>query len=100
MRRGTTPTHIFTLPFGTDTVDKIRVVYKQDGEVKIVKSEADADITENKISVKLSQEETLSLNSDSKTHIQLRILTSGGDALASKVYIKHTGECLDDEVLE
>lgn len=99
MRRGTTPTHTFTLPFDTSVVDKVRVIYAQGDIVKIVKKELDCELSRNTISVKLTQAETLRLNHRLKTDIQLRVVTHSGEALASGIVTVTTTQCLSDEVL-
>ena len=99
MRQGTTPKHTFTLPFDTGVISKVRVIYAQRNDVKIVKTEADAEMVGNTISVKLTQKDTLQLNSSLKTHIQVRVVTLGGDAFASDIITVTTDRCLDGEVL-
>lgn len=95
--RGTTKKHTFTIPFDTSLVQKIRVVYKQGGVVKIVKTEAEME--GNKISVKLSQEETLRLVHEELLRFQLRVRTKDNEVFKTRVFTKTVGECLDDEVL-
>lgn len=99
MRRGTTPTHTFTLPFSVDFIDKLRVVYAQRNIIKVVKKETDVTLRGNEVVVKLTQQDTLKLNCKLTTDIQLRVLTTSGDALASDIYTRSTKRCLDDEVL-
>lgn len=99
MRRGTTPTHTFTLPFSVDVIDKIRVIYAQSEIVKFIKKKSDVQLNGNKVVVKLTQQDTFKLNCKLKTDIQLRVLTTSGDALTSDIYTLSTKRCLDDEVL-
>lgn len=99
MRRGTTPTHTFTLPFSVDAINKVRVIYAQSEIVKIIKKESEVKLQGNQVVVKLTQQDTLKLNCKLKTDIQLRVLTHAGDALASKIYTLSTKRCLDNEVL-
>lgn len=99
MRQGTTPKHTFTLPFDTSCVSKVRVIYAQRDDVKIVKTEADAEMDGDILSVKLDQEDTLQLNSSLKTHIQVRVVTHDGESLVSDIFTVNTDRCLDDEVL-
>ena len=99
MRRGTTPTHTFTIPFNTSEVSKLRVIYAQRDNIKIVKTEDDAELLDNKIVVKLTQADTLRLNCKLKTDIQIRILTHGGDSLVSDIYTRSVKQCLSNEVL-
>ena len=99
MMQGTTPTHHFTLPFGTEMVAAARVIYAQNEKVVFKKELKDCQCVGNIISVKLTQEETLKLSFPKSVQIQLRILTLGGDALNSKIYTMCVEECLDKEVL-
>lgn len=99
MRQGTTPTHTFTLPFNTEVISKVRVLYAQNGKLKIVKTEADAVMDGNTVSVKLTQEDTFLLRTSFTTDIQLRALTQNRDSLVSKIFTVNTEECLSDEVL-
>ena len=99
MRRGTTPQHTFTLPFDTAEIEKIRVIYAQGDIVKVTKKETDCKLSENNITVKLTQAETLRFNHRMKTDIQLRVVTHDGEALASEIMSVPTCRCLDNEVL-
>ena len=99
MRRGTTPTHTFTLPFDTGMVAKANILYAQDEEVKIKKTEADATMDGKVISVKLTQGDTLLLDCKKAVEIQIRVLTPGGDALNSDIIRVPVERCLENEVL-
>lgn len=99
MVRGTTPTHVFTLPFGVENVEKVRILYAQSGEVKVKKTEADCTMEGNTVTVRLTQEDTFALDSGTFVDIQLRVLTLAGDALASHIVHVVPGACLDDEVM-
>lgn len=99
MRRGTTPTHKFTLPFEVGACSKIRVIYAQGDIVKIVKKECDVETSGNTISVTLTQADTLRLKCTLKTEIQVRVLTHNGESLASDIITVDTDRCLSDEVL-
>lgn len=99
MIRGTTPTHTFTLPFGVETVAKVRILYAQHDEVLVTKTEEDCTMTGQTIQVRLTQEETLALDSSTVVAIQLRVLTTGGEALASDIMRVLPGDCLENEVM-
>lgn len=99
MRQGTTPKHTFTIPFDTSVARKVRVIYAQDDIVKILKKEADCELTGNKIVTRLTQEETFRLNPYQKTNIQVRVFTRDGDSFVSKIVTVKTEQCLDKEVL-
>ena len=97
MRIGTTPTHTFTLPDDiAGAVQKVRVVYSQGGEVVLTKDVTALDGAN--VVVKLTQAETLSFHQRKPIDIQLRVLTSVGDALTSDIITRSPYECLESEV--
>lgn len=99
MIRGTTPTHIFTLPFETSLVKTIKIAYYQLGRVILEKTGDDLELSGCEVTTKLTQEDTLAFHCNSDVFIQIRVLTMGGDALASDVIQASVGHCLDGEVL-
>lgn len=99
MIKGTTPTHTFRLPVTAENVKVLKITYSQDNLVRIVKRMNDCTLNGSTARVKLTQEETLSLNHHKSVEIQIRILTVSGDALASNVKSVPCGRCLDTEVL-
>lgn len=98
MRRGTTPTHIFTLPFDVSIVTDVRVIYSQEKVVKIRKGIEECSMEGNDITLKLTREETMKLNSSKLVNIQLEIWTPGNDVMVSDPILKSIDECFDDEV--
>ena len=96
MRRGTTPTLIFDLPFDTSMITEAWVTVAQGGENVIDKTTVDCVFEGNSISVKLTQAETLALNSSTRTEIQLRVRTVDGDALASDIFTENAERILKD----
>lgn len=99
MIRGTTPTHIYTLPFLTENIKEIRIIYAQDDSVLLVKTAADCTLENDTATVKLAQEETLLFECKKPVQIQVRVLTVGGDALASNIEHVSAGKCLESEVM-
>ena len=99
MFRATTPTHIFALPFDTSLLQEIRITYQQNERTVLQKTEADCTLTENEIKVTLSQEETLLFTSGKRVSIQLRVLTTAGQVMASEIEKVSVKACLDEEVL-
>ena len=99
MRRGTTPTHIFTLPFGEEMIQTIKVYYAQGGEVVLAKDKESCLFEGNSVMVSLSQEETLLFDENVWVEIQIRVLTLGGQALASDIMRVNCLDVLSDEVL-
>ena len=100
MIRGTTPTHIFTLPFGIETIKTIQIIYAQSGAEKLTKSNEDCMLDGNTVTVKLTQEDTFLFDDGVCVEVQVRVLTNGGDALASRVMRVRCEECLSCEVLQ
>lgn len=99
MKRGTTPTHEFVLPFSVDNIDDVEITYCQNGK-EILKKYADQCTMDGKtISLKLSQDETFAFDENVNVEIQLRVLTKGEDVLASDIFTVSCKRCLSDEVL-
>lgn len=85
MRRGTTPTHIFKVPIDLRSAVKVYITYKQDGEIKVEKSKDDMEITEDKITLQLTQQDTLAFSTIGEVEIQCRARYADGAAPASKI---------------
>ena len=99
MFRATTPTHTFALPFNTGQLQEIRITYQQNGATVLQKTEADCTLTENEIKVVLTQQETLLFAPDERVSIQLRVMTTNGQVMASGIEKVFARACLDEEVL-
>lgn len=99
MIQGTTPTHTFKVPIDTAIISNVRITYAQDGAVVLTKEKNDCKMGEGFVSVKLTQEETFNFDDELPVDIQMRILTMGGDALASKPERVPLRTVLDGEVI-
>lgn len=97
--RGTTPTLEFTIPFDTSLLSEAWVTLSQNDEIVIDKQLKDCSCDEKKLTVDLTQAETLQLDCDSKTEIQLRVKLSTGKALASAVIVVDTERIIKDGVI-
>lgn len=95
MVRGTTPTLTFTLPFSTGDITDAWVTFAQYGTVKIDKPLSACSCSENKLSVTLTQAETLTLSCDYATEIQLSV-KSGNSVFRSKIISVPTERILKD----
>ena len=100
MIRGTTPSHIFQLPFNTDTLKEIRISYAQDDIVIVEKTTEDCTLEADTITVKLTQEETLKFIHGKTAKIQLKVKLLDGNTLATYPLRVDVGEILNEEVLE
>lgn len=99
MIRGTTPTHVFTIPFDTALIKELKVVYAQDDIPLVFKKKTDCVFNERQIILSLTQEDTFLFDSEKPVELQLRVLTNDNKALNSKVKKISVGKCLDSEVL-
>lgn len=99
MRIGTTPRHTFILPFGVEQVQKVQIVYTQNGQTILEKCAEDCTLQENTVCVRLTQEETFKFAEGVNVEIQMRAVTTGGDVIGSDVMCVCCDECLSDEVL-
>ena len=98
MRRGTTPTLNFQLPFEVSQITKLNIALSQNDTVVIEKNLSDVTRSGRKISVKLSETETLSLNDKKELEIQLRVAV-GSTKLASNIIKTTVKRILKEGVL-
>lgn len=85
MRRGTTPTHTFTIP---DDIDisawvVIYITYSQFGRTQLEKNIDEININEQVLSVHLTQEETLAFKKGA-AGVQIRARDAVDEAYASE----------------
>lgn len=99
MIRGTTPTLEFIIPFDTGQLSEAFVTLSQNETIIIDKALTDCQCNENKLSVRLTQEETLKLQCDCMTEIQIRAKTLEGEAIASQIIKVNTERILKDGVI-
>lgn len=105
MIRGTTPQLIFNLPFDVSIIKTVWVTFSQ-FEKELFTVETDDVIMSGKtITVDLTQEQTLMLEPETlvkknnNVEIQLRILTTGGDAIASNIMRTSADRILKEGVI-
>ena len=86
MRRGTTPTHTFTIPdeVSVPAMQVIYITYAQFGRTVLEKDIDDIAINNQNLVVTLTQEETLSFKDGTAT-IQIRCRSNEGVAYASDI---------------
>lgn len=99
IRKGTTPTQVFILPFESSKITAAKITYKQGNDIVLEKRLNDCVVDTDKISVRLSQEDTFKFLSTKPVQIQLRAVTVGGDVLATKIYQEQVEQSLDEEVI-
>ena len=99
MKRLTTPTHRFVLQMPPETIKEVLITYAQNGKIILKKTTADIERNERVVTVKLTQEETKMFAADVDAEIEVRVLTLGGDALASEIIKTPVKRVLNDEVM-
>lgn len=99
MFRGTTPTLEFAIPFDTSLLAEAFVTLSQNDTVIVDKLLQDCKRNARKLSVQLTQEDTLKLDCSCKTEVQIRVRTKAGEALASNIIVVNTDRILKDGVI-
>lgn len=102
MYRGTTPTHTFTLPdeISPSSIKELRISYAQGCKEIFSRNVSTCSFDGQTITIKLTQEETLSFRANIDVQIQLRLLLTDGTALVSEMITRPLNICLNEEVLE
>jgi hypothetical protein len=78
-------------------ISKVRILYGQNDKLVLKKEHEDCVIEGQKISVKLTQEDTLAFRNGT-AEVQLRINTPDGNSIPSKIYTVSVDRLLDNEV--
>ena len=105
MIRGTTPTNEFNVDTDFTMAVEMYISYgqKPDNEDKyepvIERILEDITVTPNKLTVRLTQEETLSLDADKGVGIQCRVKFADGSAYASKIIETTVEEIIKEGVI-
>jgi hypothetical protein len=99
IRRGTTPTHIWTIPFDAEQIKDVRASYSQNDKEVIVKTFENVAVSDKEIKIELTQEETFSLEEGS-VDMQLRILTADDKVVNTDIITKDVYKALNEEVLK
>ena len=85
MKRGTTPTHTFTVDVDLTSATVIYLTYKQNGETIVERDISNMTVTSDSIEVKLTQTETLAFSTTGNIQIQIRAGFSDGSRIASDI---------------
>ena len=99
MIRGTTPTHTFTFSVDLADVKDFVITYVQKGAIVLEKKKADCTISDNKIAVTLTQEDTLKFDHTSMVEMQVKALMNSGTVVASNIFTTNVDRILNEEVL-
>lgn len=96
---GTTPSYSWTLPFDSSNIATLKITFKQEDNIVLVKRMSDCKLNGKQLSVTLTQEETF-LFKDGAAVVQVRGLDKDGHAFGTVPKKIGIVECNDDEVLE
>lgn len=99
MIRGTTPTLVFKFPFEVSVIDKLWLIFSQNGEERLFLDDNRCSLREDTATFTLTQEETLQLIGDNLVSIQIRILSKNKGALASKIITRPVYDVLRGGVI-
>lgn len=100
MRRGTTPTLTFELPFHCGLITALNIAFAQEEEVVLEKGLDDCVVNENTLEVTLTEDDTLALDCKKRyVEIQLRV-GCGKTKKASNIIKTPVDRILKDGCLE
>ena len=99
MIRSTTPRHEFIIPLDAQFISNIWITYEQDGEIVLEKHMGDMQHEGELWFYKLTQDETKQFKAEAFVRIQVKVLTTGGDVMASDVLRTPVEDVLNDEVM-
>ena len=97
---GSTPTHIFYLPFQVNVIEGVLISYAQKHKTVLRKRTTDCVLEDKQISVKLSETDTFAIDdSIPSVDVQIKIKLITGDVVVSKPIRIAVYECFDEEVV-
>ena len=97
---GATPTHEFDVDTDLTQAVEIWISYSQNRKLILNKTMADGiEVTENQVSIKLTQEDTLLFDKIGEVKIQIRARFADGNAIVSDIIKTTASECLKKEVI-
>lgn len=99
MRRGTTPTITFNLPFSVTTINNCEVYFAQNDELLLTKEESDCVLSGSTLSVTLTQNDTLLFDDEEKLQVQVRFVFTDGSVDATEVVKEKVNKILKDGVI-
>lgn len=85
MRRGTTPTLTFNLPFNVEEIRNCEVYFSQGDSLVIEKPMEDCVLEDTTLQVTLSQADTLALDEEEKCEVQIRFVFLDGSVAATEI---------------
>lgn len=99
MIRGTTPTLVFDVDADLTSAQVIYITLRQIGRDAIEKTQEDITVEAARLTVRLTQAETLALEPGLPVEIQIRARFPDGSAIASNVMRTDAGRILKEGVI-
>lgn len=99
MIRGTTPILAFEFPFEVNVLAEAWITFAHKDKEVFTKHLSDCEAEGNILTIHLTQEETLQLQSSIYTQIQIRCRHIDGNAFASEIIEDFTDKILKDGVI-
>lgn len=96
MRRGTTPIHTFRPDADLSAATVLYITYQQRGETVLEKALEDVTVTEEAVTVALTQAETLLFTLAQPVRVQIRAGFSDGTRIASNILTVGVDEILKE----
>ena len=97
--RGTTPYNRFNVGVDLREAEVVWLTYKQGSRIVIDKVKDDLEIEENRVTVHLTQKETLALKQNLDVRIQIRARFPDGTAVKSTIVDTTASEILKEGVI-
>ena len=95
---GSTPTHIFHLPFQVNVIEGELISYAQKHKTILRKRTTDCQLEGNQISVKLTETDTFAIDDAiPSVDVQIKIKLITGDVVVSRPIRISVKECFDEE---
>lgn len=85
MRRGSTPTFVFTLPADSSCFSAITIVFVQDGREVMAVERPSLTLNGKEVSFVMSEEQSLAFAPSCRAEIQMRLVTQDGAVLISGI---------------
>lgn len=98
MKRRTTPTHEFVIPFNTSIINRLRITYSQNDTIVLTKELEDCELGDKIITTVLSVQDTARFSSKDLCDIQLEVYTSNDESLQSDIFTVSVDKCLNNGV--
>lgn len=99
MIRGTTPTHVFGVPFQAAEIAALQVIYAQGGRAVLTRTKPNCTVTDGEISLTLTEAETFRFEAGTPVQLQLRIKTVTGEIFATRIHTVALTDALSEVTL-